>query len=116
VHVVDDLHNSQSRIGEERREERNAVLAVEDGVELAAGAHQPARGSRVEGQLTARPEHVQSVDDLAARLAFGAGGEPGDVDSPLDPATADLVHVLLGATGLRVPGVAPVQDEDARSG
>jgi hypothetical protein len=32
----------------------------------------------------------------------------------LHPPPADLVHVLLGTSGLRVPDVAPVQHQDPR--
>ena len=43
VHVVHDLDDRDRRPGEQRREERDAVLAVHDHIELAT-ATQDARG------------------------------------------------------------------------
>ena len=101
----------------ERRVERNLVEIVDDDVE-ARGIERPAQRQRhreVERVAPAAAEHADAVDRLFARDAVERVREQHDlVPARRDP-PEDLVQVHLGAAGLGILDVAPVDDEDAHA-
>ena len=116
VHVVHHLHDRHVRPDEQRREERDAVLAVDDVRRRGRGGAAGQRGARVERERAARPDDVGCRrSPRAADCPAAARGQPGDVRAGRDPPPRDLVHVLLGAAGLRMSDVAPVEHEHPRS-
>ena len=88
VDVVDHLHRRDRVAGEDRREERDAVLAVDDRVELRAqaAAQQAQRGPRVDRHRGAGAADHDAVDLVVGALARVASGQPRHVDARLDPA------------------------------
>jgi hypothetical protein len=113
VDVVHHLHDGLGAVDEQRGEERDPVLAVDQVVEPAGHPAQHEGGARVDAQGAARPHDGDAVDDLAGGAAGHGGGQPHDLGTRLRPTYGDPVHVHLGATSLRVVHVAPVEDHDA---
>jgi hypothetical protein len=109
---MDDLDDRHVALDERRREERDAVLAVDHVVDAAETAQQSQRRARVEAQCAARPHDLDAVDHRARRLLGPAGRQPRHARAGLDPPRGDLVHVLLGTARLGVLDVAPVQHDD----
>ena len=115
---VDVMHHAQHRHAPRQRkrgEERDAILAVHDDIGPAAVRDQPAERARVHGEPPAAPDDLDPVAMLAACLPGRARGQEADHGSPLRQCTRHLPCVTLRAAGLRMPGIAPVGDDDAHA-
>ena len=99
---------------EQRCEERDPVLAVDDDVVATAKLEQVREHhAQVQGEAAPDAADANPVEELGAAAALVALRQPADVHAHLGKPPADLVHVDLGAAGPRVADVTPVDDQDA---
>ena len=111
VHVVHQDHHAGA--GEQPGQERHAVLYLQDGIQSAEAAEdQQQRCPQVDGEVPATAAVADAFAGLVGRSARIARGEHRDVGPGRPQPTGDLVDVELRTPALRVPEVAPVEDEN----
>ena len=89
-----------------------SVLAIHHGIELPVGAQEPECGMSIDGQRSASPQYTDAVDDHPP--ADWPASRPVNhvtLNSAVHPSRGNLMHVLLGAAGLGVLDVAPVEHQ-----
>ena len=101
-------------------EERNAVLGVDHGIrgdpferpETEPTGGDGAQSAGIHRQTTTTATDPDAVDDLLGR-STGIGGRPQrDTDTSSSQARAYLLEVALAAAALRMPGIAPAQQQN----
>ena len=107
VHHLHDRHSARGRTAGRRTGCRSGSRRRRRSARADAAAQ---RGPRVERERAAGADDLDAVDDLATGLPGRAGRQPRHPGAARDPSPRDLVHVLLGASGLRMADVAPVED------
>jgi hypothetical protein len=108
VHVVQQ--HDDRRAGDQRAGERDAVLHVDD-QPRAVPAH-VGQAARVDAEPPAPPDEVHAAHHLVGGGAAVGRAEQPDPQAGGGQALGDPVHVLLRAAALRVPQVAPVEEQD----
>src|SRR5262245_32741033 len=113
--LVDVVKQAVDRlIGVERREERNAVLAVNDNVVAAAELEQIIdKSPEVDGVESAAANNLYAVNGFVGGRAAVVAAELSDDVSGFNPALGHFMNVNFSAAGKSVLGVAPGEDENA---
>jgi len=113
VHVVDQ-HDHRGQ-GAEARAEGQAVLDVDDDVEVALGAlelAQPPDGRGIDGGASPLTEDAVAVEVLLLGGVAVGGAQQGDVVAAGGEPAADGLGVALGPATLGVGEVAPAEEGD----
>jgi len=106
--------------GDEPREERDAVLGVDDRVgayvlqrpESEAAGGEGGEGPRVDAEAAAPAADVDAAPPVAACRARVRRGTQGDLDAAGGETGADLLEVPLASTSLRMPAVTPAEQQN----
>ena len=114
MHVVHQDHDASP--GEQPREERHAVLHLEDGVVTAEATGEKEQCCpEVDRQVPAAAHVADAVTGLGRRGSRVASGEHRESDAARAQPPGDLGDVELRTAGLGVPGIAPVEHEHPAS-
>jgi hypothetical protein len=114
--MVDDADNGGRPARQHRREERDAILAVDHGVEASPVAGEEGRGVDVQRVCATTAFDTYAIDHRMGWSTAVAGGHQGHLGAAGGEAAGDLPAEDLGATGLRVGRVPPVQEQHPGSG
>jgi hypothetical protein len=112
VHVVDQRDHWSP--GHERRQERHAVLYVENDIRPDSSGRESPRRLQVDRVPAASPSVVDALADFVAGLAGDGGAQQRDPVAGGGKALRYPLDVQLTAAPLRVTEISPVADSDVR--
>ena len=97
---MNHAHHREPRRSPQRREERNAVLKIDDNVIVPRVSPEVTCGCRINAELAAFADHEVAVRPVVGLRSPVGRREERDCRSGADEPLGDLLGVGLGAAGL----------------